>query len=781
MNTVNLAITYRPVRIGWCVELGNHEDVRRAIRWTHTLWGGRYNPIIPVGQGIDSAQLVKRFQVDVLFPVREDGDLIKFADSFSYLRWPSFRTPGFFVESDWGKETPFLGIAHPVYDIHDKFVKGEVKPRNSAVRYLWGTADPLADVFLVQYGDYPPVDETGINYGSFVTRHLSGSEISIAQTDAPPSDSIMALTPSKITIYDLEPDGIPHNRQDGFYVGRADSFEDIVNFWNLRAADQELYFFDRIHEKRLAGVRDAYIDVLQHTGGLGRPQSAIGVWTAKDAPSIDSASFGKMISGDIVQDFVPHLTSPLMQFSQRSAFGHLSEFANKTIVSFQMPEKPFRQANASAQEKMVVGIRPTLSLIRDPDKTLTTLFLPDLNDFYRRAMMVVGDEVRVQRDGFGIITSATADDLSFFLLDTSQLVTELFKLFGINAEPSVPGRIAKRIIQQMGGLQGCRVFKLPGVRKLIKEYGPLHSFTRSAATLMIAQLDPITRMPNLPVLFVEGNQLTPASAFDYLLSKGVFRAGLELTCPNCELEFWVALEGLGHEVTCEYCGQRFNLSRQLKDRDWRFRRSGLFGREDNQEGALPVVLTLQQLETNISSILGVRLILTSFKLSSAGAKISPCETDLLMVTQDLHGKIEIAIGECKSSGPETEITDEDVRSLVGVAGAFASTPIDVFTIFAKTGPFTDEEVKRCSAAQVRHAKRVILLSDRELEPYHVYERTHKEFNISQFGMSLDQLAKATPDIFFHPKRMPSSVSSDTTAIDLVDKIEADPGTDDKTK
>jgi hypothetical protein len=570
MNTVNLAITYRPVRIGWCVELGNREDVRRAIRWTHTLWGGRYNPIIPVSQGVDSALLVKRFQVDVLFPVREDGELIKFADSFSYLRWPSLRTPGFFVENDSGKEAPFLGIAHPVFDIYDKFVKGEVKTKYNASRYTWDSADPLADVFLTQFGDYPPVEETGIDYAAFVMKHLGGSEIPIASIDPLPSDAVMALTPSKLTTYDLDPDSRSHY-DEGFYVGHADNFEDIVNFWNLRASDQELYFIDPTHEERFVGLRDAYIETLQHKGELGKVQNAIGVWTRKDGPSQGLSRFGKIISGDIVQNFVSSLTAPLMQFSQRSALGHLSEHGNKTLVSFQLPEKPFRQANSFFQEEMAVGIRPILSLITDPEKMLTTLFLPELNDFYRQAMMVVGDEIRSQRSGFAVITSATADDLSFYALQTSQLITKFFELYGIKAEPSVPGRIAKRIIQQMGGLQGCRVFKLPGVRKLIKEYSPLRSFTRGAATFMISQLDPVTKIPDLPTLFVQGEQLTSASAFDYLLSKGVFRAGLELTCPNCDLEFWVALEGLGHEVTCEYCGQRFNLTRQLKDRDWRFR------------------------------------------------------------------------------------------------------------------------------------------------------------------------------------------------------------------
>ena len=46
----------------------------------------------------------------------------------------------------------------------------------------------------------------------------------------------------------------------------------------------------------------------------------------------------------------------------------------------------------------------------------------------------------------------------------------------------------------------------------------------------------------------------------------------------------------------------------------------------------------------------------------------------------------------------------------------------------------------------------ILLSDRELEPYFVYERTEKEFDIRASAISFEDLARATDSIYFHPRR-----------------------------
>ncbi len=48
-GTLSVNVTYRPIRIGFCIRQDNIDDYKKALKLTHTLWGGRYNPIIPVG------------------------------------------------------------------------------------------------------------------------------------------------------------------------------------------------------------------------------------------------------------------------------------------------------------------------------------------------------------------------------------------------------------------------------------------------------------------------------------------------------------------------------------------------------------------------------------------------------------------------------------------------------------------------------------------------------------------------------------------------------------
>jgi len=127
------------------------------------------------------------------------------------------------------------------------------------------------------------------------------------------------------------------------------------------------------------------------------------------------------------------------------------------------------------------------------------------------------------------------------------------------------------------------------VRNLLRKYGVDQSFTRTGAIR-----DGFEAFKNLRVTYPQGAELKPDDVLKYLLGRGVFRTGLEFNCPNCELLSWIHLDDVRTKSTCAYCDHTYDVTPQLKDRDWRYRRSGIFGRADDQLGGVPVALTLQQ-------------------------------------------------------------------------------------------------------------------------------------------------------------------------------------------
>jgi hypothetical protein len=80
---------YRPVRIGWVISDRNVASLAKAAGWSSCLWGGQFNPVIPIRDPA-ADQLVKAFALDVLIPVDTNDAARTFIERFPYLtheRW----------------------------------------------------------------------------------------------------------------------------------------------------------------------------------------------------------------------------------------------------------------------------------------------------------------------------------------------------------------------------------------------------------------------------------------------------------------------------------------------------------------------------------------------------------------------------------------------------------------------------------------------------------------------------------------------------------------------
>ncbi len=135
----------------------------------------------------------------------------------------------------------------------------------------------------------------------------------------------------------------------------------------------------------------------------------------------------------------------------------------------------------------------------------------------------------------------------------------------------------------------------------------------------------------------------------------------------------------------------------------------------------------------------------AMSLNSKSTSVSKCETDFVILAQHpLDGKTDIAIGECKT---RKQISDDDVNNLKAIADAFPSERFNVYIIFSKLGSFSSEELERVSQLNNEYRRRVILFTARELEPYYLYERTAKEFNIARHAVSFEDMANITEQVF----------------------------------
>ena len=774
----NLAVTirYRPVRIGWCVRHGNWDDLRAALRLTHIFWGGKFNPVIPIGNP-SSERLIRQFRVDVLFPINDAPEIVEFAKGVQALKWPLLRD-----ELIAGGAPSFLDISHPLIRIakelrlHERTNSIEDAPpqafeSSDYVIVHWDADDPLADILLATFGGVPFADQTGRDYEGFFLTQVGAYPYKANKALPLPAELISRSSIRDIGTAELNWDRIPSRSTIGFYAGKANDFEDVVNFWNLQAADLNVVFLDPTQAERMAEIRSAhaalvlkrYEEERQQRGAYasaGWNLERIPIWS-RSQEVVSELGFSEQdvpyFQGIEGIDLGVGISPPLHFFSRKEVLGSIADRFGRPTLSLQLPEKPF-ETDELSQEHFAISVRTPLE---DPDElhTFWTPNIPDLNSWYGRQLFTRGSSARAEVDGVGEITEVRRDTLTLTSLKKTELAKKLFELGGIKADVSHPGRIAFRLISQLGGLQGCRVLKVPGVRQLIRKYGPLQEFDRSEAIGLIGNLDPQTGAPrflDFENLFIEdrdwSTKLKPADVFGYLLDRGVFRAGLTLTCPTCELPFWISLDDASTTTTCEVCGASFNVLRQLKTRDWKYRRSGLFGINNHQEGSIPVALTLQQLHTHLRSWRGSSLFLPNMTLEPTSGNIESCETDIFVAAEDGNDTV-LAVGECKDAGGS--ITAEDARKMGLVADALSKKGFYCYIVFAKTAPFTIQDIENCRRANEGGGNRVIMLSDREIEPNEVYAKASLEFE-TRGGHSLHEMANATRDIYLLPRPKASS-------------------------
>jgi len=758
MDTARVDICYRPLRIAWAIHSGDREAFRRAVRLTHTLWGGRFNPIVFADRPDEARQIIDLYRADMIVPIGDSVEVTNLLALFPYLINPFFGDGLFARDMQDGRRAQLL-------DIHNALAHWRDTPEWRGLeeqglrRFVCAEDDPLADTLLVQTGAYPARDEIGIDYGEILAQAAMCIDCRVERALPLPFDLLEHPSLGFLTRFGLSRHYSVRAGWDypGYYVGNAGDLDDLVVFWNLRAADISLQFFDPAHADRYAVVRpENERRILASVAHLDEHRRRIAVWSRIEpienglihfpgqpltACRVDSEFFWR--GGGI--------RPPMMILGEASSLGVFSRDSGKPRVSFALGNKPFSEDRWFYTQHLIASVEVLGS---DEQYTFHPPYVPEWNEFVSREMHFQHDKVRIEPDRTGIVINAADHNAFLNGLPASTLVEKLFESAGQRARLSGGGLIARQVISRLGGLTGARVFKIPGVRRLLKTYGPRDPFTKISALQLIGGRDPQNPQANFGdhrQLYIEarpfGTDLTAEMVFEYLVEKGLFRIGAELTCPTCNLANWIALDELKQRNVCELCGNGFDAARQLVRGVFHYRRTGVFGLEKNTQGAVPVVLTLQQLEVNLGGTRDDNIYGASYDLVPIAGADPPCEVDMVMIVPRVYpDKAEVILGECKDQGGIIDATD--IANLRRIADALPRNRFETYILLVKLGPFTPEEIALAQALNGPYQRRVIMLTARELEPYHLYERTEQELGIQSHGGSLAELAAVTSRIYF---------------------------------
>lgn len=779
MDTVRVKIAYRPLRICWLIMAGDLVAFREAVRMNHALWGGRFNPIVVIDRESEAHALVEAFRADVVLPLGDSEKVKAFAARFKHLISP-FMHDGIFMGKEQNARTEVLDVQNAMVFARDAPEWKQLRESKPRI-YKWSAEDPLADVFLMQLGAYPDKAAVHIDYESMFRASLGASEFEIGPNAALPTDLFDHASIAYVSRHHLRRHYSVQSSWDysGFYYGDGSNLDDLVAFWNLRAADLGLLFVDRTHAARFAQLIPAWKTYTQAelTRRQHREDQKYTIWWRReqigDAGNMDAlrAPFGNepcMICG--VDEHLwngVNLKPPMMHFGEVASLGVLVMEGDKPKISFGLNDRPYATDSWFHTQHLVASVSFSGGLYGRDDFTLDPPYVPELNEFYARAMHFHYNRLRVESERVGLIVDAVDSDSFVFALPTAELFKRVFALAGFAASVSAGGLIARQLLAQLGGVQGGRVFKIPGARRLLKTHGPLSSFSEKAALQLIGGKDddnPDAKFTDHSHLYLEpreqGVLLTPNHVFAYLVGKRLFRIGSDLSCPHCQLRSWFPVDDLRQRVSCQMCGEAFDATGQLIGSRWAYRRSGVLGAERNAQGAIPVVLTLQQLDTNLRLGMQRRSLSVSLDLiPTQGQCATPCEVDFAwLIPRPYPERTVVVIGECKDRGQSPApggdggtINANDIANMRAVADSFPRERFEVYILLAKLCAFTPAEVELARSLNGEHQLRVIMLTERELEPYHLFERTKGLFKIDRYSGSPESLARATVAIFLDPQ------------------------------
>jgi hypothetical protein len=729
MPTTVLQIAYRPMRLAFLVRPRSRNDVIHAIRLCSLLWGGGFNPIVRLGDAASVDRDVAELEIDALQSVTTTPASSAAQERHRYLHWP-YIGEGLIVGEERDRS---LGVQdfRPMLRMVERTWRADTSVRPSVLP-RWDPDDPFAAIFAATFGDLSLADDLMDRDVAAWFIRATGAVEDAAASAAQSIDHV--FVPLEVTRLALTWRIHPYReRPDGVFVGNAASTEDVCAYWNLRACGHRVLFWHR-NEAQGGPFGPAIatrIRALASSAESSHPHfDAMPVFSLRARGQSEIPTELRAFADERVT-FVAHSLRPdfgispwrhlrLVDLPSSEAQGVLSHVddlpGGRSKVVVPLPPLPFPRGDRADRQALVIsvgtysdaGYRGTLRL---PP-------LPDLNHWYRWEVTETLRPVRAAAETFGVIDDLLLETLELSPLPRDGLVRQLFERAGIAAKRSLPGEAAHHLMQQLGGLGGCAVLRIPGVRKLLGHPKSRSGVLRRAAHELIRDRGSFA---SAGPLRMRGERATPADVFSFLVASKLFLPGLELKCQRCQHASFYPMRDVDDDVRCPRCAFVFALGPVIVGDPIRFRVSALLDdRKDgeSQPSAVPVLLTLLFLGDWLSVADGL-VLETSHDLNGTG--LQPCETDFVALSYgsrpDIH--THILVGECKGAGL---VDADDLEKLEGVVQAVRASGVGCDAVIATTREtFTEDELALCRgyferSSEVEPLRRApILLTRRELD------------------------------------------------------------------
>lgn len=606
MATGSITIRVRPIRVAFLVDPNDRNALYRAIELGTCLWGGCYNPIIPCYRRT---------------PTKWESHRVK------RLLQPAEIISGYLDGFDPDFVVPIGGCAKNTYQIGNRDLIQEAEllgdvGKSWAPRYGVGVIELLEDV-LEKELKYQRHDDLHVAipdlpraYGTFLASVfgvLPKSVQNIIDNDFAGTHGLTRVRPTlgnfvelwqpnrmfprHLSMWSLEEKPL---RDAVLFVCDATSTQDIIDYWNLRAAG---YYVIPIpvqvatneSVKKLAKdfIEERYRPYRHNPSMFHRTtvQRARSISEETVKQFCESLHFEKAEERKqpkyLIRWWYPRLWDSWARENASEGIAFPYSYEEEKPISDGTLQLELRSLNPKIKLIGEYSGKPKFANQFDfrfyGSKEPMAEVIPEGSRELSTAIGRTGyHNWRFSRTG-PVFLAHNKDDLIFMDLPRAEAVMiEWFRDRGWKVSLSGPGRIATQLIKQLGGTFGTSWLAHKGVIDLLGDLEKEAGMPRQA---VIGKLKKVIADDHL--------HFDSDRFLARLLESNALRLGAKIQCPVCTRYNWFELNALEYELTCRFCLSEFEPPvKSPKHIEWSYRAHGPFANSIAQ-GSFTVLLTLK--------------------------------------------------------------------------------------------------------------------------------------------------------------------------------------------
>jgi hypothetical protein len=703
MNGGTIDVKLRPIKLAFLVEPTDRKAILEAMQISSFLWGGIYNPIIPIfsrapkvwkkGDPISRykgkeilAGYLEAYNPDYVVPVGRcvgkkldvgNREIISVSEILSG------------IDED-GTAKYGVGLFEILSDFYSKELK--YKRKKPLEFYLFKLPKQGNLFFTSVFGSLP--EKINKIVDEHWAEHLEAHKEKVSF-----SNFGEFLKPGKLFIRRLLYQDIETRGGGGIRGGNclffmdANNTHDIIDFWNLRALGWIVVPIAKQGTFSDSTKQLAKSFVEEHSG-MSKWNNYYIRATVMRARSVDEKLAMEFMKGlDIAKDeksegsrwvfqhWYPRLWDEWARDKDGAVCSEIEVSSNGTDYNGCQESVSVRTVDPSFVARFGGHGSPRYANVIE-----IRTYCND--DIYAEVIPDSGSELTRVLSGIGLREWRFTRKESVFLVQHSNWrihipipkAEDVFRAWlkdnGLDAQLSSSGKIAKQMVKQLGGTWGLATISNEELIGLLRDMEDGKVMEKDAFWGRISKIANNSK-------FVKRE---PAEVLKRYMDIGMFRLGATIQCPICSHRSWFTVDNLDYKLRCVNCLDNFDLPSHSPDEiKWSYRTFGPFSLCGSAEGSYSTLLVLRL----FSKILdGAVTPMMSFLTKIDGAEK---EIDLgLLLRESSHnreGEVRPVFAECKTYN---KFEKSDVDKLDKLAERFPGSIIVFATL---RDSLTDKEKK----------------------------------------------------------------------------------------